>query len=42
MALNYDSPLIDNTTGSPTLDSLKSGSDRLMELLLKLRRRLMT
>ena len=37
MALNYDSPLIDNTTGSPTLDSLKSGSDKINEALTEIK-----
>ena len=37
MALNYDSPLIDNTTGSPTLDSLKSGSDKINGALTEIK-----
>ena len=37
MALNYDSPLIDNTTGSPNLDSLKSGSDKINEALTEIK-----
>ena len=37
MALNYDSPLIDNTAGSPTLDSLKSGSDKINGALTEIK-----
>lgn len=33
MALTYNNPLIDNITGSPTLDNLKSGSDKINNAL---------
>ena len=42
MALNYDSPLIDNTTGSPTLDSLKSGSDKINGALTEIKEEVST
>lgn len=39
MALTYENPVIDNITGSPTLDSLKSGSDKLNEALEQIKAR---